>query len=235
MRIIKPEIIYEDSSVIVCRKPAGIPVQTSKTGMRDMVSILKNYRSRKKEDPYIGVVHRLDQPVEGVMVFAKTNRAAADLSRQIASRSADKYYLAVADGIFEESQGEMTDWLLRDGRKNVSEVVPEGTPGAKKAVLSWKVLAREKQLKQTLLEINLHTGRHHQIRVQTAAAGHPLEGDRKYNPSCSMSDHVALCSFRIGFDHPETGKHMEFSILPVNTYFRPFGHVLDEKSGSDVS
>ena len=126
MRVKQPEIIFEDDAVIVCRKEAGVAVQTARAGQADMVSLLKNYRAKKKEEPYIGLIHRLDQPVEGVMVFAKTKQAAAKLSVQVSSRSMEKEYLAVTEGIPQPSEGELCDWLLRNGRTNTSQVVEPG-------------------------------------------------------------------------------------------------------------
>ena len=116
-------ILFEDEQIIVCEKPAGVAVQTKRLGQADMESLLKNRRAGKGELPYIGVVHRLDQPVSGVMVFAKTKEAAAALGRQIASGLADKFYYAVTDGVPEAGKGQFTDYLLRDGRTNTSAVV----------------------------------------------------------------------------------------------------------------
>ena len=117
---IKDQILYEDDAVLVCRKPAGIPVQTARAGQQDMVSLLRNYRAAKKEEPYIGLVHRLDQPVEGIMVFAKTKQAAAALAAQVGARSVDKNYYAVIWGKMKEKDGELCDHLLKDGRTNCS-------------------------------------------------------------------------------------------------------------------
>ena len=113
MRVKQPEIIFEDDAVIVCRKEAGVAVQTARAGQADMVSLLKNYRAKKKEEPYIGLIHRLDQPVEGVMVFAKTKQAAAKLSVQVSSRSMEKEYLAVTDRMSEKRQGRLEDYLIK--------------------------------------------------------------------------------------------------------------------------
>lgn len=134
------EIIHEDDHILVCRKMAGVPVQTAKPGQQDMVSLLKNYRGRKGEVPEIYVVHRLDQPVEGLMVFAKTGQAASALSKQIQQKRVDKYYRAIVEGIPEPAQGMLEDYLLRDGKSNTSKVVAEGTKGAKKAVLRYRVV-----------------------------------------------------------------------------------------------
>lgn len=234
------ELLKEDSHLMVCRKPAGVPVQTAKFDQQDMTSLLKNYRAGKGEPPEIYVVHRLDQPVEGVMVFAKTRQAAASLSRQIQQKNVDKYYCAVVEGIPEPSRGTLTDYLLRDGKTNTSKVVKKETEGARKAVLHYQIMEggeirlRESREKVkilpkpgkegiSLLSIRLETGRHHQIRVQLAHAGHPLVGDKKYNPGCG-EDYlpIGLCSTRLAFCHPFTGKQMEFSIVPFGPAFQPF-------------
>ena len=198
-------ILFEDEQIIVCEKPAGVAVQTKRLGQADMESLLKNRRAGKGELPYIGVVHRLDQPVSGVMVFAKTKEAAAALSRQIASGLADKFYYAVT--------GQFTDYLLRDGRTNTSAVVESSTPGAKRAELSYEVL--EQKNGRAVLRIHLGTGRHHQIRVQLAHAGMPIVGDRKYNFKENMKlsgEPLCLCSYKIGFRHPKTRRNLAFEI-----------------------
>lgn len=216
------EILQEDEHLIVCRKPAGLPVQTAKFAQQDMISVLKNYRARRKELPEIYVVHRLDQPVEGVMVFAKTQKAASILSKQIQQKSVDKYYRAIVEGIPNPRKGELEDYLLREGRTNTSRVVKRDTPGAKKARLCYKVITSKAMLETgcSLLEIQLETGRHHQIRVQLAHAGHPLVGDKKYNPRCQEGYlSIGLCSTRLAFFHPATGKRMEYDIEPVGEAF----------------
>lgn len=246
------DIIYQDKDLVVCHKPAGIPVQTAKTGQQDMVSLLRNHYGEKGEDTQVFVVHRLDQPVEGVMVFARTKQAAADLSRQSREKSMNKCYMALAEGIFQESSGSLEDYLLRDGRKNTSCVVPYGTPGAKQAKLSYQVVEvwqpdqnlwkepesdlnslqqegrrlfskhwqSQREHTVSLLQINLETGRHHQIRVQMAHAGHPLAGDKKYNPNCPPGYlPVALCSVKLRFCHPGDGRNMEFGIRSLHEDF----------------
>lgn len=206
-------ILYEDESMIVCKKPSGTAVQTRRLGQPDMESILRNYRAAKGEESYIGVVHRLDQPVEGVMAFAKTKEAAADLSRQIARKQMDKYYYAMVDAVPPRKKGTLEDYLLRDGRTNTSSVVRRGTQGAKLAVLSYEVLETDRE--HAILRIRLETGRHHQIRVQLSHAGWPIVGDQKYNfkENIAPSGHqLALCSYKIGLKHPKTHKKLEFEI-----------------------
>lgn len=221
MRIKKIDIIYEDQELLVCRKPAGIATQSAKAGQQDMVSLIKNERAKKKEEPYVGLVHRLDQPVEGVMVFAKTKQAAAKLSKQVAERGIDKFYLAVVEGEFEKAEGVLEHYLVKDGKTNTSRVVAADEPEAKKARLSYQVLEYKEDQNVSLVKIKLDTGRHHQIRVQMSASGHPLVGDQKYNPNAGRGD-VALCSHKIGFVHPVTGRAMEYEILPKNPCFQGF-------------
>ena len=132
------EIIFEDEFIIVCKKPPGIPTQTPKSGVTDMVSLLKNYRVSKGEPPYVGLVHRLDQPVEGVIVFAKDKKSAAALSAQMQAHTFEKYYYAMVEGTFSPACGTLENYLLRDGKSNVSSVVPKDTTGAKRAELSYK-------------------------------------------------------------------------------------------------
>lgn len=206
-------ILYEDEDLLVCRKPAGVAVQTKKLGQADMESLLKNYRVARGEQPYIGVVHRLDQPVEGVMVFAKTKEAAAALGRQIAAKLADKCYYALVDGAPEKKRGTLVDYLVRDGRTNTSSVAECGTKDAKRAELSYEVT--EQKSGRAVLKIRLETGRHHQIRVQLAHAGMPIVGDRKYNFKENITpsgEGLCLCSYRIGFRHPKSHKNLAFEI-----------------------
>ena len=206
-------IIYEDDAIIVCVKSAGVATQTKRIGEKDMESMLRTYRMQKGEDSYIGVVHRLDQPVSGVMVFAKTKESAAELSKQVSTKIADKYYYAVTDGVPDKSKGTLEDYLLRDGKTNLSRVVGSKENGAKRAELSYEVLAKTDT--KALLRIKLATGRHHQIRVQMAHAGWPLVGDRKYNFKANMkvgNEPIGLCSYKLGFNHPVTRKKLEFEI-----------------------
>lgn len=215
-------ILYEDQHLIVCKKEAGIPVQTARMSQMDMESALKSYLAMKQrmdtknitsyggkkvpgkeQPPYLAVIHRLDQPVRGVLVFAKTPFAAKNLSSQVTNHTIGKYYLAEIDGEIESEAGTLEDYLLKDAKTNTSKVVKEGTANSKKAVLHYK-----KRDAHTL-EIELVTGRHHQIRVQLAHAGMPLKGDTKYNDKAAYGK-LGLCAYHLVFKHPKTGKEMEF-------------------------
>ena len=217
----EPEIIFEDNDIIICRKPAGVATQTKRLGQQDMESLLKNYRAKKGEQPYIGIVHRLDQPVEGVMVFAKNQKAAAHLSKQVQDRVIGKYYYAVSAKAPRESEARLEDYLLSDKKTNYTQVVDDKTDGAKAAKLEYKVM--EAKENKTLFDIKLHTGRQHQIRVQMANAGWPLYGDTKYNPQFQETNEyvqTALCAYKLAFVHPKTKKTMEFCIEPENSVLK---------------
>lgn len=229
-------IIYEDDHIIVCYKPAGVPTQTSKMGEQDMVSLLKNYLYKKqteKKEPYVAVIHRLDQPVEGLLVFAKTPFAAKELSKGMQGAGFGKYYKAVLWGAPKKANDTLEDYLVKDGRTNTSRVCEPSETDAKKAVLSYEVLAMGREVDPvgeqasgrsvTLVKVKLDTGRHHQIRVQMANIGCPIWGDAKYN-NASVQDRrfrqIALCAYRLEFVHPKTGKKMEFEIEPKGEGFK---------------
>lgn len=239
----KTRIIYEDPYVLVCYKPSGLAAQTGRIGQQDMVSELKNYlakagqetaaeQNRTVGEPYIGPVHRLDQPVEGLLVFGKTPAATAALSKQLTQGGLNKQYLAVIYGTPKESSGSLEDYLLKESGTNLSQVVTSQTAGAKKAKLSYQKMS-ETTTEQgdlfSLIRIELETGRHHQIRVQMSHAGMALVGDSKYGDAATKETslrlgvrQVALCADRICFQHPKTGKEMEFGIEPEGVIFKNF-------------
>lgn len=228
-RNIEETIIYEDSEILVCHKPAGFAVQSARCGSMDMESALKNYLAAgcPGKIPYLGVVHRLDQPVEGLIVFAKTPGAAKSLSRQISSGQVSKQYLAVVSGKPVQREGALEDYLKKDGKTNTSQVTQKNIPGAKRARLSYRILQeisdeRLESGQRSLVRICLETGRHHQIRVQMAHAGMPLVGDRKYNGEESVKLPLGLCSFMLVFQHPKTGKEMKFDVFPDGQAFEGF-------------
>jgi len=224
----KTSILHEDNHIIVVHKPAGIAVQSAKIGQQDVVSELKKHLAKSAgSNPYLGVVHRLDQPVEGVLVFAKNPKAAAELSRQVQSDDFCKEYLAVVCGKLENEQGEFVDYLEK---QNGTAVVTTPEKG-KKSVLQYQVLKEAVAQEQpiSLLHITLKTGRFHQIRVQFSHAGHALLGDKKYGnaESCALSDklqmrNVALCAGTLSFTHPQTKEKLEYTVTPANPVFDLF-------------
>ena len=230
------KIIFEDKDIIVCQKTAGIPVQTGKIGAIDLVSELKNYimksaKTKPVKEPYLGVVHRLDQPVEGVILFAKNQVAAGALSKQLTTGIMNKCYYAVAAGVPKkgEEKGVLTDYLVKDAKTNSSSVTTKdkGKEAKLEYTLIKKVFSNEKSY--TLYDIHLLTGRHHQIRVQMANANMPLLGDKKYGSdfSCELSKeldvkNVALCAYKLEFIHPTSKKKMEFDIIPEGKIFQQF-------------
>ena len=218
-------IVFEDDVLIVCHKYPGIAVQTAAPGQADMVSELKKHLAKQGGSlPYLAVVHRLDQPVEGLLVFAKTEAAAADLSGQVqdhsekaAARSFCKEYTARIYGKMPQPEGELVDHLVKDARSNTSRVVSEKDKNGKKSVLYYEVT--EETEKTQTLRILLKTGRHHQIRVQLSHAGCPILGDTKYGTEEAKRyaseqgiRQLRLCASRLEFTHPVTGKRMEYSI-----------------------
>lgn len=233
----KTQIIYEDNDLLVCYKPAGIAVQTASSFQQDMVSELKNYLAQNRsvasgkstnsggrKEPYIGVIHRLDQPVSGVLVFAKNPSAAASLSAQVQDGRAEKIYRARVFGIFhtDAKEGMLEDILLKDGKTNTSRVIKENSKEAKqgkKAKLFYKVLQEfgEEEDAYSEVEIKLFTGRHHQIRVQMSNTEHPILGDTKYGTpeslelSAKVGKGLKLCAHRLTFMHPKTGKEVSFT------------------------
>lgn len=248
------KIIYEDSQIIVCYKEAGLPVQSARIGVKDLESMLKNYlREQTGKPPYLGVIHRLDQPVEGVLVFAKNPQAAAGLSAQVSDGRMKKIYHAVvrlpeeaAGGEFASGkdlpeEGTLENYLLKEGKSNSSRIVSDHTKGAKLAKLDYRILEKKERIipddflteseetggdheKIALAEIFLHTGRHHQIRVQMSGAGMPLLGDRKYGivQAGENGFQLALCAVSLEFFHPRTEKKMHFTCEPQGEYFKLF-------------
>jgi 23S rRNA pseudouridine1911/1915/1917 synthase len=215
-----PRLIYEDNHLLVVEKPVNIPSQADESTDPDLLTILKNdlkCRYQKPGEAYLGLVHRLDRPVGGVMVFAKTSKAAARLSAQIRNGEFQKRYLAVVHGRPEQNQGTLKHWLLKDGSLNKVSVVPEPQMGAKEAILDYQVLTEGEGL--SLVRINLQTGRSHQIRVQLSAIGHPLYGDQKYGAEYNQpGQQIALWATQIRCLHPTKNEAMNFQAAPPNQY-----------------
>ena len=177
------KVIYEDNHIIVAEKKPNVPSQADKTGDVDMLTIIKKYIKEKYNKPgnvYLGLVHRLDRPVGGVMIFAKTSKSASRLSNQVREKVFKKKYLAVVDGKIETKSGTLEDYLYKDERNNISKVVSKEKKNSKFAKLDYEVLKYNEIKDLSLVKVNLHTGRHHQIRVQLANFGHSIFGDQKY-------------------------------------------------------
>lgn len=230
----KSQILYEDSAILVAVKPAGLPVQTKKIGVMDMVSELKNYLMKKQEKE-LYVIHRLDQPVEGLLVFAKNAGAASSLTAQVGlAKDEDKMlkiYQAKIYGHMPEAKGKLVDWMQMDVAENQSVIVsaPKETVREAKKNLASKLKPKEARLEYEVLEqdeltetlrIHLLTGRHHQIRLQLSHAGHPILGDLKYGNKESIEfakslgiRNVALKAIHLEFRHPESGERMVFDFI----------------------
>ena len=212
----KLNVIYEDNHIIVVEKPVNIPSQGDKTGDVDMLTIIKEYLKEKYNKPgnvYLGLIHRLDRPVGGVMVFAKTSKAAARLSEQVRDKVFKKQYLVIANGKFDKETGVLSDYLLKNERKNMSRVVSEGTKNSKYAELDYEILKYDAELNLSVLKINLHTGRHHQIRVQLSSRDHSIYGDQKYGGR-GHGKQICLWAYELTINHPITKEEMTFKSIP---------------------
>lgn len=222
------KIIYEDADVIVVKKPVGIESQSSRGFERDMVSEIKNYlrvSAKTSGVPYVGVIHRLDKPVSGLLVYAKTPQAAKSLSAQIQNGTIKKQYRAVLCGKPEKMVDKYIDYLLKDGKNNLSKIVDKGVKDAKRAELSYHVLETIERDEEcfSLVEIELLTGRHHQIRVQFSGHGMPLFGDIKYG---GRGKGLALSACQLSFVHPKTKETMVFREKPEGPGFQMFTNTL---------
>lgn len=217
------KILYEDNHIIVVVKEPGIPTQEDKTGDKDMLTIVKEYIKVKYNKPgnvYLGLVHRLDRMVGGVMVFAKTSKAASRISEYIRQKNVKKRYLAVVNGTLpvSDQKVELRNYLVKNERLNMSRVVDSTTKGSKEAILEYKVLKNftYNGKDYSLVDIDLHTGRHHQIRLQFAHIGHPLYGDIKYGQKVNkVGQNLALFSYYLSFFHPTKDEYLEFEFKPT--------------------
>jgi len=216
------KVLYEDNHLLVVEKPYGEPSQADSSGDEDMLSLCKDYIKRKYEKPgdvYLGLVHRLDRPTRGIMVFARTSKAAARLSEQIKSGEFQKTYLAVLTAAPEKEKGELWNWLLKDEKERVAIIANEEDKGAKKAGLEYEVLGKKEGL--CLVKIRLFTGRFHQIRAQFAGIGCPVYGDMKYGAG-DIKDKLALFAGGLSFIHPTKGESMDFTLKPSHYPFSLF-------------
>ena len=211
----KINIIYEDNHLLVVEKPVNIPVQEDSSKDIDMITLLKDYRKvheNKKGDAYLGLVHRLDRPVGGVMVFAKTSKAASRLSEEVRNNTIHKTYIAVVEGTL-PTRGKFEDYLVKDSKENKSYVTTKDK--GKYSSLEYEVLKEKDNL--SLVKINLITGRSHQIRVQFSSRNHPLVGDSKYNNNPNNIN-IALFAIELSIIHPITKERLTFTLDIPNRY-----------------
>lgn len=222
---IKIEVIYEDNHIIVIKKPVNVLSQSDSTKDPDIQTLLKKYLKEKYNKPgkvFVGLLHRLDRPVGGVMVLAKTSKAASRISKQIREGEFIKRYVAVVHGTPDLSAGKLENYLIKDEKTNTVHVTLEDAKEGKRAILAYKVIESKENF--SLVEINLHTGRPHQIRVQFANIGHPLYGDQKYGADVNQpGQQIALWSYKLMFMHP-TQKTVEtyISIPPIEYPWNSF-------------
>lgn len=206
-------VLYEDNHLLVVVKPPNMVVQADNTGDPDILNVLKQYIGEKYNKPgavYLGLVHRLDRPVGGVMVFARTSKAASRLSEQFAAHHTGKTYLAVAQGAI-HAESRRVDYLKKDAQTGMVRVVAKDVPGAKQAVLTTTPVAQKNG--NTLVRVRLETGRAHQIRVQHKQMGHPLWGDARYGGG-KPGQQIALWAYRLTLTHPTQKTEMTFTYLP---------------------
>lgn len=210
-------VLFEDNHIIVVEKPVNIPSQSDKTGDKDMLSIMKEYLKEKYQKPgnvYLGLIHRLDRPVGGVMVFAKTSKAAARLSEQVRNKIFQKRYLVIVNGEMEQKSGVLEDYLIKNEKNNMSKVTDQNNSSAKIASLDYEVLKYDSELNLSVLKVNLHTGRHHQIRVQLSSRNHSIYGDQKYGGR-GHGKQICLWAYQLTIEHPITKEMMTFKKLPA--------------------
>ena len=237
-----PEIVYEDNHLIVAVKPAGLLTQGDVTGDDCLLDQLKRdikERYHKPGNVYLGLVHRLDRPVGGLVAFARTSKAASRLSEQLRTHAMAREYLAVAEGGSSmPDEGDLHDWLMQDEATGRVRAVPSGTPGAKEARLSFRVLGRDAAQDTALVHVRLQTGRKHQIRVQLAHSGHPLLCDMRYGRG-ARGQSVALWGAVLRLTHPTRKEPMTFLSAPQGGAFLPYaalidGFLNDQRKGADL-
>lgn len=220
-------VLYEDNQVIVVVKPQNVPSQADESGDMDLLSMVKAYVKEKYNKPgeaFIGLVHRLDRPTGGIMVFARNSKSASRLSAQLVSHEMKKTYYAVCQGVPQIKSGSLVNYLKKDEKENIVKIVPQSEQGVKKAELTYKVLQNSDT--ESLVEVNILTGRSHQIRVQFAGIGCPLLGDNKYGKDKTRaSKNLGLWAGRLEFTHPVSKQKMVFvaspdtSAMPWNKFY----------------
>lgn len=209
----KLNVLYEDNHLIVVEKKPNVLSQSDVTGDMDLLTMVKSYVKKKYDKPgnvYIGLVHRLDRPVGGVMVFARTSKAAKRLNEQIKNHDFNKTYVAVLDGILKKEKDELVNYLYKDSKTGISKVVDKHFTGGKLSKLNYEVIGYYKN--KTIVKVNLITGRHHQIRLQFKALGYPLYGDQLYGKK--NNEQIRLYAYLLAFNHPVTKERLCFKLLP---------------------
>lgn len=210
--MVKPRVLHEDNHLLVLQKPACLPTVPDESEDESLLDWGKRWVRDKYSKPgavFLGVVHRLDRPVSGIVVFARTSKAAERLSVQFRERTVQKTYLGVVDGVALEGAGRVEQWLRKNNSTNRVQDCSERDEGARLAVTDWRVLERRAGL--TLLELKPETGRSHQLRVACQTLGAPLSGDLKYGAIVPLEDKsIALHAAQLSFDHPTLGKRLEF-------------------------
>jgi 23S rRNA pseudouridine1911/1915/1917 synthase len=208
-------ILFEDNHLLVVEKPINVPVQADDSHDEDLLTMLKKYVKDKYNKPgnvYVGLVHRLDRPVGGVMVFAKTSKAASRLSEQVRTHKFIKEYLVVIDALVSKEKDTLVDKLYKDEKTNMVTIDERG----KEAILEYELLSKKDN--KSLLKVNLKTGRSHQIRVQFASRDLPLYGDQRYNKKAVVGEQIALYSYKLSIYHPITDKLLTFEVKPKDIY-----------------
>jgi 23S rRNA pseudouridine1911/1915/1917 synthase len=216
-------VLYEDNHLLAVVKPAGLPTMGTPGDRPTLLSVAKEYVKQRYNKPgnvYLGVMSRLDAPVTGIVLLARTSKAAQRLTDQFRGRSVEKTYWAIAEGLVEPPAGSLVDWLGQDERHRRMHIVGPTIPGAKEARLSYRRLSVVKG--HSWLEVELETGRKHQIRLQLSHYGHPIIGDRKYGSKQPFSAGIALHAHRLVVAHPTTGERLEFEAPPPASW-RRFG------------
>jgi 23S rRNA pseudouridine1911/1915/1917 synthase len=219
------KVIYEDNHIIIVNKQSGEIVQGDKTGDRPLSDIVKQYIKEKYQKPgevFLGVVHRLDRPVSGLVVFARTSKALTRLNKMFAEGEVHKTYWAIVKNTPVQPEGTLTHWLVRNEKQNKSYAYTTEKPNSKKAILKYKVIDHSDNY--TLLEVNLMTGRHHQIRCQLAAMGCPIKGDLKYGaPRSNPDGSISLMSRHVEFTHPVSKQQIAVEApLPEDPLWQSF-------------
>lgn len=211
------EILYEDNQIIVVNKSQGVPSQPDETGDEDLLTMVKKYIKEKYNKPgeaFVGLVHRLDRPTGGAMVFAKTSKAASRLAEQMKSGDFDKTYFAVVCGRPRDLKGKIISFLKKDSKTNTVMIVPQSTEGAKRAELDYETLQYNPDTNRSLVKIKLYSGRGHQIRVQLKSIKCPIFGDQKYGGADMPKFMLNLFAVELSFLHPTTKQKMIFRVFP---------------------